>query len=62
MKLTKFLNTSIAEGSQVGDDFQKIKLFLKAKCRDNQFRKVSQLEIFKLILYQSRFHRKSSIF
>jgi hypothetical protein len=62
MKLTKFPNAVTAEGGQVGNDFRKIKLFRKAKCRGNQLRKVFQLEIFKLILYRSRFHRKKQSF
>ncbi len=53
MKVTEFLNAFAAEGGQAGDDFPKMKLFRKEKCLGNQFRIVSQLEIFKRIIYRS---------
>jgi hypothetical protein len=39
-----------------------MKLFRKKKCFGNQFREVSQLEIFKLIIYRLNFHRKTVFF
>jgi hypothetical protein len=56
MKLTKFLNTCVAH------DFPEMKLFRNEKCFGNQFREVSQLEIFKLIIYRPNFHKKTVFF
>jgi len=39
-----------------------MKLFRKEKCFGNQFGEVSQLEIFKRIIYSPNFHRKNSTF
>ena len=62
MKLTKFLNNFAAERGQAGNDFQKIKLFRKAKCHGNQFRKVSQLEYSNLFFIGPDFLEKAVFF
>jgi hypothetical protein len=45
-----------------GRRLSKMKLFRKEKCFGNQFGKVSQLEIFKLIIYRRNIHRKNRVF
>jgi hypothetical protein len=51
-----------AKNSHNSDEFPKIKLFKKETYVSNQFRQASQLEIFKLIVYEFRSYRKHSIF